>query len=428
MIDKLFNIAKKNELCNTSYPLNKQSWLEYKVIQQDLFLNEKNLCLYIHIPFCQSLCSFCEYIKFNKDDNKEKKYIEILENDINNFLKNHKIEKLYGFDIGGGTPTVLSVNNFKKLMNIVKSINEKIPHVDDYEPSIEGTFSTITEEKIKLIKEAGINRISFGIQTVNTKILMDNNRVVNSYSNMKKILDTVNKYDMKVNLDLMYGIPNQKTEDIYNTLEIIEKLNPTQVTLYEMRYNMVNMKMKYNKDQLYDWYKILYDCLIKLGYKARFGQNTFSKYDDLGLSSYLRYRMIYNISYKGFGISAQSKSNIGLSYNIGKSKESFEECIKKNTFFEDDIYLLPKEELLAKYIAVCMYYGLFKLSIMKKIINKDPLKEYKNEFNYLIDNNYIVINDDDVTLTKKGFKYFGSIGALFYSKKTKEELLGEKND
>ena len=424
MIDKLFKCAINNSLCNTSYPLNKQSWLDYKCSNHDLFLNEKDLSFYIHIPFCKSLCSFCEYTKFKKDLIQEKKYIKILEDDIADFIEGHSINKLYGFDIGGGTPTVLDVSNFIALMNIAKKIN-LLPHVDDYEPSIEATFATLDENKIDLIQEAGFSRISLGIQTINTKILLDNNRDVVNANQMRNIISRIKDKNMKVNVDLMYGIPNQKMEDVENTIKIIDIINPSQVTLYEMRYNMVTSNLTFNKEELFDYYNYFYENLTNLGYTATFGQNTFSKTNDLGLSSYLKYRMIYNVSYKGFGISAQSKSSIGLSYSIGKSGENFEKCIETGSIYEDDIYLLPKEELLAKYIAVSLYFGNFKLSIMQNILEEDPLLKYKSEFEYLKNNDYVEINGDVVQLTKLGFKYFGGVGALFYSNKSKGLVLGD---
>lgn len=426
MIDELFKKAIDNNLCNTSYPLNKESWSKYKTTNKDLFTNVHDLCFYIHIPFCKSLCSFCEYIKFKKDSNLEKKYIEILENDINTFIDNHTIKNLYGFDIGGGTPTSLDTDNFKSLMNIAKKINNELPHPNDYEASIEATFNTLDEEKIILIKDAGFKRISLGIQTINTKILLDNNRDVISINKMLETINLIKKHNLKVNLDLMYGLPNQKHEDIENSIKIIKTLNPHQVTLYEMRYNMVTLKPHFTKEELYNFYNTFYNNLINMEYYATFGQNTFSKDNyDLGLSSYLKHRMINNISYKGFGISAQSKSNLGLSYNIGKSGTNFKECIKRNTFYEEDLYILPKEELLSKYIAVSLYYGQFKLSIMKEIIGNNPLKIYNKEFDYLLSNNYIKINNDYVCLTDLGFKYFGAIGSLFYSDKSKKIIMGE---
>ena len=426
-IDILFKKAMDNSSCNTSYPLNKESWLNFKKDNYDLFFDERKMSFYIHIPFCKSLCSFCEYIKFKKNSDYEKKYLDILEQDINNFISNHSIDMLYGFDIGGGTPTALDINNFKKLMDIAYKINHNFNYVKDYEPSIEATFITIDEEKIKLIKEAGFKRISLGIQTVNTKILLDNNRDVVSIDNIKKIVDIIKDNGLKVNLDLMYGLPNKTLDDVSNSIKIIKMINPNQVTLYEMRYNMVKYQSKFTKDELYKYYELFYKGFIKLGYIADFGQNTFSKTNDLGLSSYLKHRMIDNISYKGFGISAQSKSNIGLSYNIGKSGIDFSSCIKDNSFIEEDIYVLPKEELLAKYIAVSLYYGKFKLSIMEDILKTDPMKYYKDEFNYLINHKYIIIDKDIVSLTKDGFKYFGAIGALFYPLESKRIVMGDEN-
>lgn len=402
------------DICNTSYPLIRESWLEYKSNSQDLFKEETDLSFYIHIPFCKSLCSFCEYIKFKKDNQLESIYLDVLEQDITDFIQNHRIKKLYGFDVGGGTPTCLDIENFKKLMAISKMINMELPHIKDYESSIEATFHTIDEEKIKLIKEAGFKRISLGVQTINTKILLDNNRDVVSVNEMLGIINLIKKYNMKVNLDLMYGIPKQNMIDIENSIKIVDILKPHQVTLYEMRYNMVTLKNQFSKEQLYKYYTVFYNAFIDMEYCATFGQNTFSKTNDLGLSSYLKYRMIDNISYKGFGISAQSKSKVGLSYNVGKLKNTFEECIKQGTFKEEDIYVLPKEELLAKYIMVSLYYGKFKLSIMKDILKEDPLQKYQTEFAYLLQNKYIEIIEDMVCLTKEGFQYYGAIGALFW--------------
>lgn len=421
MLD-LFEKAKNSFLCNTSYPLDKSNFDQYKV-NNSLVFDEDKLCLYIHIPFCNRLCYFCEYIKFIKDSNLEKQYLDILEKDINCFLDNHKFT-LYGFDIGGGTPTCLDIDNFKRLMSLAKRINN-LNKVDDYEPSIEGTFNTVTKEKLDLIHEAGFNRISLGIQTTNTNILNSQNRNIVSLNDMKNTFKMIREAGIqKINVDFMYGMKNQTEDDLYNSLECIKELNPNQVTLYEMRYNMVNQKIDLTKEDLYIQYSIIYNELIKLGYNGRFSCNTFSLSDDLGLSSYLRYRMINNISYKGFGISAQSKTNKGISYNIGKNKESFSECIKEGSFIEKDCYLLPKEELVAKYVMISLYFGMIDLNIITNILEEDANNYYKEELEFLVNNKYIEVIDNKCYLTKEGFKYYGAVGSLFYSKNVKEYFMG----
>ena len=336
---------------------------------------------------------------------------------------------MHGLDVGGGTPTALEIKPFTHLMQICKALINKLELVEDFEPSIEGTFETIDDNKLKEIYNAGFKRISLGIQTMNLNILAKNNRQNLEIKDLIQKCNLIKKHGIKkINIDFMYGFEGQTLKDLDDAIALVKKMNVEQITLYEMRYNLISKQKKIDREFLFEQYEYIYNKLIDLGYYARFGQNTFSKDEkDLGLSSYLRSRMIDNISYKGFGISAQSKSKIGMSYNIGKSRKSINECMKYNSFIEEDLYLLPKEELLAKYIAISMYFGEFKISIMKEILGEEPLDYYKNEFQFLLKNDYILINQDKIILTKKGFKYYGAIGALFYSKNVKTYLLGCEN-
>ena len=429
-MEEYFVKAQNNYLCNTSYPLNKENWSKYKIKKYDLFEDEKNLNFYIHIPFCRKLCAFCEYIKYPKTNIEiEEKYVNILEKDINKFIETHANIKLHGLDVGGGTPTALEIKSFAHLMQICKSLIHKLELVEDFEPSIEGTFETIDDNKLKEIYNAGFKRISLGIQTMNLNILAKNNRQNLETKDLIQRCNLIKNHGIeKINIDFMYGLEGQTLKDLDDAIALVKEMNVEQITLYEMRYNLISKQKKIDREFLFEQYEYIYNKLIDLGYYARFGQNTFSKDEkDLGLSSYLRSRMIDNISYKGFGISAQSKSKIGMSYNIGKSRKSINECMKYNSFIEEDLYLLPKEELLAKYIAISMYFGEFKISIMKEILGEEPLDYYKNEFQFLLKNDYILINQDKIILTKKGFKYYGAIGALFYSKNVKTYLLGCEN-
>lgn len=138
----------------------------------DLFKDENKLSIYIHIPFCKKLCSFCEYTKYLKRNVEvEKKYLDLLTKDIDTFVREHKNLVLYGLDIGGGTPTSLDDEPFENLMSFCKNLINNLELVNDFEPSIEGTFETINENKLKEIHNAGFKRISLGIQTMNFDIL-----------------------------------------------------------------------------------------------------------------------------------------------------------------------------------------------------------------------------------------------------------------
>lgn len=421
---KIFKKLKNNDKLNTSYPVNKEDWLEFKT-NEKLQFDNKDICFYIHIPFCLSKCKFCEYVKYEKTDNaSEKRYIEILKRDIQNFIDKHKDKNLTGLDIGGGTPTCLDEDNFKNLLEFVKeNIFDKMKLSKDTEPSIESTFLSITEEKIRIISLNGFKRISFGLQTVNKKFLKENDRSHPTVERMKNALSWCEKYGInKVNIDLMYGLKNQTKKDLKDALATIEYFKPQQVTLYEFRTNILKIKENMSKKALFKQYCYLFHKLTRLGYNGIFGQNTFSldKYD-LGLSSYIRHRMLDNTSYKGFGISAQSKGSNGVSYNIGKTEQSLEQILAHGTFDEEDIYVLPKEEMAAKYVAISGYSGRFSLKILDEILKETAREYYKNQLEFLLKKRYVTISANNIVqITKRGFVHYGAILSLFYPSYNKQ--------
>jgi oxygen-independent coproporphyrinogen-3 oxidase len=221
----------------------------------------------------------------------------------------------------------------------------------------------------------------------------------------------------KINLDIMYGLEGLTKEDLRNCIDIIRQLKPDQVTLYEMRTNILGISEYHTKDELFSQYEFLYNLLCEMNYYGNFGQNTFSfNKNDFGLSSYLRHRVFDNMPYKGFGIAAQSKDENGVAYNIGKNHETLHFCMEKDSFIYGDIYNLPGNELLAKYLAISGYAGQFNIHIMNNIMKIDVMDYFKNEFKYLIDNEMVKINTVTgcVRITRNGYKYYGAVLGMFY--------------
>ncbi|MDO4189662.1 MAG: hypothetical protein Q4D29_11820 [Lachnospiraceae bacterium] len=117
-IEKLFLAADKNLNCNTAYPIFKE---EFKIYESDIDVMEgvTQLSYYIHIPFCKQLCKFCEYTRFLAGDKaQEIRYINLLGDQIRKFVSEHKIEKIYGLDIGGGTPSALDDDDFEDVLKL----------------------------------------------------------------------------------------------------------------------------------------------------------------------------------------------------------------------------------------------------------------------------------------------------------------------
>lgn len=422
-IGQFFRIADNNLKCNTAYPVFKDAFLKYKS-ESDILADTEELSFYIHIPFCKQLCRFCEYTKFLAgNDEAESRYLSLLSNQIDRFLNTHNIKRIYGLDIGGGTPTSLSEENFRKMLNLSARL-EAFDKIPDYEKSIEISFSTITESKIEEISHHGFKRVSVGMQSIDRTLMDENHRVYSRIEDICRIKEKIHSYGIpKLNIDLMYGMTNQTEYMIKNTLDAIAFIHPEQVTLYETRFNRNQMDFsKVDRELQYQQYSYMYQYLTDIGYKGFFGRNTFSVYEDKGVSSYLKYRMEQCIPYKGFGISAQSMSFKGLSYGIFKNTDKttmpdLEEITNGSN------YILPKEEILAKYVCIAMYHGNLNLNTMEKILSENPLTVYKAVFDYLFLHDFIKQSDEIVYLTEKGFRYYGAIAALFWSEEQKERLV-----
>lgn len=415
---EVFEQRKNNPRWNTSYPLSPNDWKRYRVPGELSFTGEEEMSFYIHIPFCKSLCSFCEYTRMLcPREELQERYVAILEHDILAFIKRNPSVKLDGLDVGGGTPTALNDEPFEKLMNLCGLIMAVLGVSEDFVPSIEATFETLTEQKVEKFTSTGFGRVSLGVQSTSEKVLLCNHRTSLEVEKMKRIISMLHENGVGVvNLDMMYGLKGQSVNNLRQDVLMLECLQPEQVTLYELRTNMIREKAHMTKEELYESYAFLYHGLLDLGYHARFGQNTFSRIsNDVGVSSYLRERMLNAGAYKGFGIAAQSMCHNGVSYNIGKLKRSFIDLLEQDSFMEEYVYLLPPKELASKYIAIGAYNGSFSLKRLSGLLRCDAKDYYSRQLDFCLSHGYIDILHDRVVVTSLGFKYYGALFSLFYA-------------
>lgn len=426
-LDRLYQETKSDLLCNTSYPYHPEYFKEY-LSDEDIMDGVEELSLYFHIPFCKSLCSFCEYTRFLPGgEEQEERYLDLLEKQVDGYFTNHNTKLLYGLDIGGGTPSCLSEKNMEKLFEMITEKIGTILRVDDFESSFEFNYESINHKKIEILGRYDVSRVSTGVQIYDTNIMDLHNRKISRLEKMLHINEQFRKEGIKkINLDIMYGFPNQDRRMLASTIHAIKLLDVDQITLYEMRYNQNGISSgTVNRESLYDQYCYLYDQLTFMGYLARFGQNTFSKFEDEGVSSYLRYRMRKGVAYKGFGVSAQSMSWNGISYNSLKGNTS-SEMPYIDEILERDSYKLPPEEIVAKYVSISLYNGCFDLDTITKMIGNDAKKVYNEELEYLLDKKYIQLVDRMVYVTEIGFKYYAVVAAFFWSKSHRAKYLERK--
>ncbi len=417
-IKKQYKSRIGDDRYNTSYPLRPIDWVNYRFNGELSFDHITDLCFYAHIPFCKKLCQFCEYTRMLcPSEELQKHYVLTLAKDVDRFLGSCADITLHGFDIGGGTPTALCNEAFERLTEMFGDVREKVPVSSDFEPSIEGTFATMSDRKAKLINSCGIHRVSLGVQSANAGVLSINNREKTEVGEMSDIVQMLHVNGIrKVNLDFMYGLRGQTLKSLEHDIAVINHLFPEQVTLYELRTNMINQSSPMTSMERYIMYSFLYEALTGMGYHGHFGQNTFSKdNEDFGLSSYLRHRMIKGMAYKGFGLSAQSMTDVGLSYNLGKNCHSLASAIRVGSYPSEYTYILPPQEIAAKYIAIAAYSGSFSWKRYKQLLGTAYGIQHEKTLQFCIDEGLMSREKDTIRITSNGFLHYGATFSLFFS-------------
>ena len=186
-------------------------------------IKEKNVdAIYIHIPFCDKKCEYCDFCTFVRMEKEYRKYVDYLIREIRMYPK-FKYDTIY---FGGGTPSLLPVGMIKEIM-------DELDWTGNAEITLELNPTDMTLEKLKEIREIGINRLSIGIQSFQDHVL--------DFIGRHSSDDAVNVYKMarkagfnNITVDLMFGIPNQSIEDLQKDLNILKELKPENVSIYSL--------------------------------------------------------------------------------------------------------------------------------------------------------------------------------------------------
>ncbi|MBS5925641.1 MAG: oxygen-independent coproporphyrinogen III oxidase [Clostridium sp.] len=228
----------------------------------------KEVALYIHIPFCKQKCFYCDFPSYARKDDLMTDYIEALLIELKEKIKGYKVRSLF---IGGGTPSYLSEENLSKLMKVIKNIN----FVENAEKTIECNPGTVSEEKFNIMKDGGINRLSFGLQTTKNNLLKGIGRIhtFEAFKDNYKLARSVGFNN--INIDMMFGLPNQSVKDWTESLEEVAKLNPEHISAYSLiieegtpfykLYNEDKLKLPSEEEER-EMYKKCKDILIENGY------------------------------------------------------------------------------------------------------------------------------------------------------------------
>lgn len=371
----------------------------------------KEISLYIHIPFCKQKCFYCDFPSYASIDYLKEDYVDALCKEIEDKAIKYKIKSIF---IGGGTPSYLEMNQIDKLM---KSIN-KLNLSKDMEFTMECNPGTLNKEKLETMLIGGVNRISMGLQAVQNSLLKDIGRI-HSFNQFKDNFNLAREVGFKnINVDLMFGLPNQKVEEWVESLEEIAKLKPEHISAYSLIieentafYNLWerNKLILPTEDEEREMYSITKKILKKYGYN----QYEISNYSIEGYECY--HNKIYWKCSDYLGVGSASSSfiegkriknieNVKLYIDKINSKESVIEEIINNTK-EDNI-----EEFI--FMGLRMNDGI-NIKDFEARFNIDINSIYKNIIEKNINKNLLIIEKENLRLTDRGIELSNSVMSDF---------------
>ncbi len=353
--------------------------------------------IYIHIPFCDSKCFYCNFCSSVYSKNIRKKYFKKLIEEINlNKNKNINISSIY---IGGGTPSSIDE---KYIKIIIEELYKSFNILKNAEITIEANPCSISKNKLLIYKNCGINRISFGVQSLNNKCL----KIIGRKHTKKQAINAIKlakKYGFNnINADVLIGIPNQNYLILKNTIKNLIKLKIPHISCYMLinekgtkLTNLIeNKKIKIvSEDKCVIYYNKIFKYLKKHTY-CRYEISNFSK---------IGFECKHNIGYwqlkeyYGFGLSAHSFVD-GYRYS--------NTCNMQEYLNSDIIYNKEKISQLEKVEEIIMLslrtmYGLDIIAL--KNLGYDILKDKKKDIEFLLKNNFIIIKDNHIKICEDKF-------------------------
>ena len=259
---------------------------------------EKIKSVYIHIPFCNSICSYCDFCKvvYNKD--WVEPYLKRLEEEIDNSYMGEEIETLY---IGGGTPSSLTLDELKELFKILAKFHKK----ETTEFTFECNLNDIEKEKFKFLYEQGVNRLSIGIESFNEEKLEFMKRESNLKDAKKKIKMLRELGFKNINIDLMYAIPNETVKVLKQDLKNFMKLKPEHISTYSLiieKNTLVGLNKVKPIEEEHDFK--MYDTICKKLKKKGYLHYEVSNFAKKGFESIHNLTYWNNEEYYGFGVGA----------------------------------------------------------------------------------------------------------------------------
>jgi len=375
---------------------------------------------YIHIPFCEHICYYCDFNKVFLEGQPVDEYIEALLKEARLSLSEHPIEKMETLYIGGGTPTSLNAAQLDRLFG---GLREILPY-ENGEFTVEANPGDLSAEKLDVMRNYGVNRISMGVQTFDDRLL----KKIGRKHNAQDVYDTIQLLEKKdfrnVTIDLIYALPGQSLESFRDTVERALALDLPHYALYSLILENQTMFMNWvRRGKMHlpeqEVEAQMYAETIEAMEKAGRMQYEISNFAKPGFES--KHNLVYWNNQNYFGIGAGASGY--LENRRYKNRGPIQHYLK--SLNDDRLPILEEEHLSEReQIEEEMFLGLRKILGVEKAVFEARFKQsitdvYGDVLEKLKQQKLITETDTSIHLTQTG---------LFRGNDVFEEFLLNKND
>lgn len=414
-------IRKYNVPCPryTSYPTvpywddspDEKRWFELleKKVES---LEEGKLSLYLHLPFCESLCTYCGCnTRITKNHKVELPYIDSLLKEWKMYLPYMKELEIEELHIGGGTPTFFSANNLDLLL---KEILKGIKKSETFSFSFEAHPANTTFGHLYKLKELGFDRLSLGIQDFDLTVQKAINRIQTFEQVEKTVVEARSLGFKSINFDIIYGLPFQTEEAVKTTVDYVNRLMPERIAFYsyahvpwkhkaQRRYTEADLPSNEVKRKLYEVGRMK---LEEAGYKAigmdHFALESDDLYQSFNAGKMHRNFMGYtpNRSDVLIGLGVSSISDIGLAMMQNKKLvEDYNQDILNDQLSIEKGHVLTEEDLVIReHVLDLMCHNHTRIDSNFPI----DIEQLTERMQNLIEDELVELNSKEVKVTSKG--------------------------
>lgn len=366
-------------------------------------MKTNKISIYIHIPFCESRCHYCDFCSSLLNESNVEKYFKYLRKEIKlqeDFLSDKVIDTVF---IGGGTPSSVDSKFIKEIMKDLSAFTFS----KDREITIESNPNSLTREKSQSYFSSGINRLSIGAQSFNEDILKRIGRIHKKGDIYRAIENARVAGFENINLDLMLALPGQKFSDIEESIREVKKLNLPHISYYSL---ILEERTKLFRDHekspmafpTEDEDRKMYHYVVNELKKIGLHQYEISNFAKEGFKC--RHNMTYwkLRDYISFGLSASS--NIGnLRYTNFYNFKDYYEALYKNEKPIGFSEKLSKTDRINEFIMMGLRLNSgLNLNEFHEKFDENFLIIYDEEIEKNLKTNLILLEDDNLRLTEKG--------------------------